>query len=85
MVSSAALVAHSASISTPVGPTQPTATSARMPGRPLASAGTSAKLTSTPLSARLWHIGIVSGVRLAAITAATSATASTLPLAMLPA
>lgn len=39
---------------------------------------------STPVSAKPWQSGIRSEVRLAAITAATSATASTSPLAIRP-
>ena len=48
------------------------------------ASSSTANRRSTPVSATLWHMGMSSSVRLAAMIPATWATASTSPLAMPP-
>src|SRR5215218_5549661 len=78
MVKAAPLTAVSASISTPVCPRVSTMASMPIPSSSMANA------IFTLVSISGWHIGISSGVFLAAMMAATCATASTSPLAARP-
>src|SRR3989442_557075 len=80
MVSRPAETAVSASISTPVWPRVLTVTAMATAER----AWSTSNSTETPVSRSGWHIGISSQVRLAAITAATWATARTSPFLMPP-